>query len=115
MPAKIGQVRRNWERHREKYVAIAEAVCREDRERAGRLHDNLLKGSIDTDLIAAQYMQLSAAGERALVGRIASDNNADTATIHRHLLKAKASGRWPRLRYPRREALRAARPDSENR
>ncbi len=110
LPAKIGQVRRDWERHREKYVAIAATVCRGDHKEAERLHTALVSGAIDTSLVVARYLQLHAEGEKEIVGRIAADNHVNASTVHRHLKAAKKCGRWPALAkcYPRRAGMRHA-------
>ncbi|MDQ3671096.1 MAG: hypothetical protein M3364_01465 [Actinomycetota bacterium] len=110
LAAKAGQVRRRWERHRDAYAAIAEAVCRGNRAEAERLHDAILRGAIDTALVAARYLQLHADGERGPVSRIASEYSVNAATVHRRLKAAKASGRWPTLGdcYPRRPGMRVS-------
>ena len=110
LAATAGQVRRRWERQRDDYAAIAEAVCRGNRPEAERRHDAILTGAMDTDLVAARYLQLLSAGERAIVTSISSDYGVNDATVHRHLKAAKASGRWPTLSecYPRRPRMRVA-------
>jgi hypothetical protein len=117
LAAKAGQVRRRWERQRDDYAAIAEAVCRGNRAEAERLHDAILRGAIDTDLVAARYLQLYASGERAIVTSIASDYGVNDATVHRHLKAATASGRWPTLSecYPRRPGMRVAPREGQTR
>jgi hypothetical protein len=109
LPAKIGQVRRDHERNREKYVAIADAICRGDYTEAARLHAALLAGAIETAFIAVRYMQLYEEGGEKIVGSIAREYRANDSTIHRHLKAAIESGRWPRLApiYPRRSGMRS--------
>jgi hypothetical protein len=117
LAARAGQVRRRWELHRDDYAAIAEAVCRGNRAEAERLHDAILRGAIDTALVAARYLQLHADGERAIVSRIASEYGVHPTTVHHRLKAAKASGRWPMLSecYPRRPGMRIALREGETR